>query len=130
MEQFRDVLSAIERVLAAESPSEITNPTIKAVTDYLHRHYADNELSLSQAAAKFHLNKSYLSQLFKQQVGVNFQLYVIGIRIERAKELLRQNEPVQDVCFAVGIDNVSYFSQLFKRKVGVSPTDYAKERQP
>ncbi|WP_248924307.1 response regulator transcription factor [Paenibacillus hamazuiensis] len=129
MEAFRKALNEIAEFLTASGYlASAYSPTVKAVVSHLHQNYADPELSLGETAKKFHLNKSYLSQLFKQQTGVNFQNYVTRIRIDKAKELLKQNEPVSEVCAAVGIDNISYFSQLFKRWAGVSPSDYARER--
>lgn len=127
MDAFKEVLAAIHRFQSSNGYWKTNlSPTVKAVINYIHQHYAEPGLSLSEAARRFHLNKSYLSQLFKQQVGENFQNYVTRIRMDKAKELLRQNEPVNEVGFAVGIDNISYFSQLFKRWVGVSPSDYAR----
>ncbi len=134
---FNDVLASLEKATrrlplsAAPDRDDAAaaaaySPAIKAVVDYLRQRYADPGLSLSEAAKKFHFNKSYLSLVFKQQVGVNFQPYLTGIRIDKAKELLMQNKPVNEVCLCVGIDNVSYFSQLFKRKTGVSPSDYVR----
>ncbi|MCR8633185.1 response regulator transcription factor [Paenibacillus radicis (ex Xue et al. 2023)] len=128
MQEFKKVLLAIDQFVSSPSNSSSKySPTIKAVTAYLHQKFGDTELSLNQIAKIFHVNKSYLSQLFKQQVGVNFQYYLTQIRIDKAKELLKQNVPVNEVCLAVGIDNMSYFSQFFKRRVGVSPTDYVRE---
>ncbi|TBL69289.1 response regulator [Paenibacillus thalictri] len=128
MDSFKAMFSAIHQFLAANVyPMNKYSPTIKLVVAYLHENYAQPELSLSDVARRYHMNKSYLSQLFKQQVGENFQSYVTRIRLDQAKQRLRRNEPVNEVCFAVGIDNVSYFSQLFKRWMGVSPSDYAKE---
>ncbi|KIL37930.1 hypothetical protein SD70_29755 [Gordoniibacillus kamchatkensis] len=128
MNAFANMISAIHEFLASSGYAlNKYSPTIKMVVHYLHENYALPEISLSEVARKFHLNKSYLSQLFKQQVGENFQTYVTRIRLDHAKKHLKQNEPVNEVCYAVGIDNLSYFSQLFKRWVGVSPSDYARE---
>jgi YesN/AraC family two-component response regulator len=125
---FKEALMAIQGYISASGYS-INNysPTIKAIINFLHQKYSDPEISLGEVAQRFHLNKSYLSQLFKQQVGVNFQSYLTRIRITKAKKLLALNEPVNEVCLAVGIDNVSYFSQLFKRWTGSSPSEYARE---
>lgn len=127
MKAFKDALSAVSNHVSISGYSiHAYSPTIRAVANYLQQHFANPELSLSEAAQRFHLNKSYLSQLFKQQTGTNFQAYLTEVRINKAKELLRKSVPVNEVCHAIGIDNVSYFSQLFKRSVGTTPSEYAR----
>jgi two-component system, response regulator YesN len=102
--------------------------TTKAVISYVQHNYQDPMLTLSDVANRFHLNKSYLSQMFKQQTGINFQAFVTSIRIDKAKELLKQGEQVSEVCVAVGVDNISYFSQMFKKWTGLSPSEFAREK--
>lgn len=61
--------------------------TINGITRYLQEHLKE-EISLSVLAEKFHLNAQYISQLFKNEIGVNFLTYLTTIRMEKAKKLL------------------------------------------
>ena len=83
-------------------------------------------ISLSDAAEATGLNPVYLSVLFKKETGVNFKDYVANVRMDKAKELLRQGESISRVAELVGYQDTKYFSRLFTRVVGVNPTQYKK----
>lgn len=86
-------------------------------------------LQLKQLAEMLHLNRSYLSQLFKKQTGLSFSEWLIGMRIDRAKELLeREQQSVQEVARQIGYDDPSYFSRLFKKLTGISPKNWRQTR--
>lgn len=76
---------------------------VPSVVSYMELHYGDNSLSLSSVAADFDLSESQLSTIFKQAMGMNFSAYLEGIRIDKAKELLRTTKmKVGDISEAVG----------------------------
>lgn len=78
------------------------------------------DLSLKRFASELFLNTSYLSTLFKKEVGMTLTDYVNANRIEYAKKLLRSTLlPVQDVAAACGIPDVHYFTRLFRRITGM-----------
>jgi two-component system response regulator YesN len=100
--------------------------TLNSIVDYLRKNYSE-DISLASVAELFHLNKNYLCQLFKQKTGKNFHDYIIQIRIEKAKELLRQsNQNISVICELVGFANPSYFAKTFKETVGMKPSEYSK----
>lgn len=100
------------------------NPLINKVIDYIHDHYQE-DLSLKDVADYVNLNPSYLSRLFKSQVGVSFVDYVKNIKISYAKRMLRDsNDKIYVICNKVGYSSVQYFTNLFKSKVGVTPKQY------
>ncbi len=125
---FDGIMSDFETLLAAV-PYHLYNPIIKQIIDYLAGHYTEN-ISLATLADLFHVNKSYLCQLFKQQTGQNFNEYLTKIRIERAKELLLHPENnINTVGNLVGFSNPSYFAQVFKNLVRITPSEYVKLRK-
>lgn len=83
------------------------------------------DVTLADTAKHVHVNSCYLSQLFKQQTGVNFVDYVADLRIREAKKLLtttslRIADIAERLCFA----DISYFSTQFKKHTGLTPTEY------
>jgi len=91
---------------------------------YIKNHYAEN-ISLNTVAEYLNLSPGYLSILFKKETGQNFIDYLISVRMERAKELLRTTElKIYEVSKMVGYDNIYYFSRIFSKVVGVSPKQY------
>ncbi len=115
--------------LMTNTKYHLYNPIIKRIIDYLASHYMEN-ISLASLANLFHINKSYLCQLFKQQLGKNFNDYLTEIRIEKAKELLLNSENnVNTVGDLVGFSNPSYFTKVFKNLVRATPSEYIKLRK-
>jgi Response regulator containing CheY-like receiver domain and AraC-type DNA-binding domain len=97
---------------------------------FLQQHYDEN-ISLSQLADYLQINKSYLSLLFKQEIGVNFTSYLNNIRIEKAKELLlHTNYKAYEIAKMVGFDNPYYFSKVFKETTGMSCQEFKKSSAP
>lgn len=110
-----------------ESRATDCRKLVKVVRKYVEDHYA-YELTLSSLADRFHLNENYLSGLFKQEVGLTFSDYLTKLRMERADELIRENElRLTDIAMLVGYSTPSYFSTAFKKYYGQSPKKYREE---
>ena len=108
-----------------ESIEQQENKPIRIIRDMVAERYMEH-ISLNDAADLVDLNPVYLSVLFKRETGINFKDYVINVRMDKAKELLRQGEPINQVAELVGYQDSKYFSRLFARVVGVNPTQYKK----
>lgn len=103
------------------------SPSIQKLVDFLENNYM-REISLQEAAEVVHLNKTYLSGLFKKELGVNFNDYLTQIRINKAKELIRTNIcSIGELAEKVGYTNQSHFTKVFKKTVGISPLEYKKK---
>ncbi|WP_281883496.1 response regulator [Paenibacillus sp. YYML68] len=106
-------------------PNELT--AVEQVMAYV-KATLPGEVTLQEAAARVHLNPSYLSHLFKQQTKVNFVDYVLSKRMEEAKRLLETTTlRISDIAERLGYQDFSYFSNTFKRIVGQPPSEYRKE---
>lgn len=104
-----------------------TGNSIDDIKQYIHEHYADPGLSLTQVAKMFYLNPSYLSRTFKKEVGTNFIEYLTTVRVERAISLLKEQDlKAFEIAKAVGISDSNYFSTCFKKYTGVSVSDYRR----
>lgn len=97
---------------------------VQTIKSYIHSNYPD-KISLSAVAALVNYNESYISRIFKSEVGENLSEYINHVRLEKAKELLLStNDSIQDISEAVGYDTPQYFSSIFKRLEGLSPSEY------
>lgn len=102
------------------------NSTVFEVQTYISRHLAE-ELTLDDIAARFYINKFYLSHLFKATSGYTLKQYIILERISKAKDLLiHTDQQVGDISKAVGFGNVSHFIRTFRELESVPPAKYRK----
>jgi len=90
---------------------------------FIDHNYA-SKIDLGNIADEAYFSKFHFIRLFKTIYGKTPHQYLTVVRIEKAIQLLRANEPVKEVCFLVGFDSLSSFSGLFKRIVGQSPSSY------
>ncbi|MNP79109.1 Arabinose operon regulatory protein [compost metagenome] len=74
-------------------------------------------------AERLYVNPSYLSRLFKREMGVVFSSYVLKRRMELAKELLSTGMKVYDAAYASGYRDVTYFAKIFRKYWGVAPSE-------
>ncbi|UUZ90574.1 AraC family transcriptional regulator [Paenibacillus sp. P25] len=89
------------------------------------------DITLSEVAARVHLNPSYLSQLFKQEMNRKFSDYVAEARMEEAKRLLSWTSlRISEIADRLGYADISYFSGSFKKWTGRTPLDFRKQSCP
>lgn len=116
-----------QRVAAQEDTQEQEERTIIGITRYLQEHLAE-EVSLSVLAEQFHLNAQYISQLFKNEIGVGFLAYLTNIRMEKAKKLLLSTSlSVGEVAEQAGYGDYRVFTKVFKKMEGITPSQYRRE---
>lgn len=103
--------------------------TVKKALGYIHQHYREG-ISLVEAAECAGVNSSYLSKLFKDEVGIGFVEYLNDVRLERAKELMNQSDrKLIEIMDESGFYSYSNFFGLFKKKFGMTPKEYRKGQE-
>ncbi len=74
------------------------------------------------------LSPNYISTLFYKETGINFKDYLISVRIDKAKELLKNTQlKIYEVANAVGYEDTRYFSDVFCRIAGCLPSQFRKQ---
>ncbi|MDP4153187.1 MAG: helix-turn-helix transcriptional regulator [Bacillota bacterium] len=85
----------------------------------------DRKITLSDVAEHVYLSKSYLSRIFKKELGCTFTEYTNNLRVEKSKVYILDNSvSLVDIANAVGFEDQSYFTKVFKKTVGISPGRY------
>lgn len=105
------------------------SPIVKKAVDYILLNLG-NPLTQSRIAEEIHVNPSYLSRKFKEEMGINLTEFINQKRIEEAKLYLqRGNITVTDVAFLVGFNDLNYFIKVFKKLTSFTPTQYVKAKR-
>lgn len=133
LEQFFDLSHKIAhsycQLIKEFNMQNYSLPIRRAVT-YIRTDLTEN-LSLSSLAEMLNVNPSYLSTLFKKEIGIPVTEYVNRCRITQAQHLLRATDlPIKDVAHRCGISDLNYFTRMFKRITGTTPKAFRTQAFP
>jgi len=104
--------------------SKSSRKIIMDAVEYVKKNF-NKDISLDSVAKVLYVNPAYLSRLFKSEVGENFTHYIMRVRIEKAKSLLRESYlKVYEISEQVGYKNEKYFSRIFRDFEGITPSEY------
>lgn len=124
----RTARQAIETLHENQSLSmkkeKLPQTAIERAIEYMKEH-VDEGVMMTEVAEYMHMNPSYFSRYFKEDMGVSFIDYVKNLKIERAKELLdTSNMKIYEISSTLCYNSVQYFSTLFKNVTGLTPQEY------
>ncbi len=103
---------------------------IMEVIDYIEANYRDANLSVNQIASNFGMNPSYLSRNFKNLMAMGLSDYIRRFRIQKAKELMRDNAvSVKQAAELVGFTNALTMNRAFRKQEGTTAGRLRKTQQ-
>ena len=98
---------------------------IGEIVDYIKEHYMDKDLKLQKIADNYYINSAYLGKMFKERIGRSFNTYLLDIRIETSKEMLKNSSAkIYEIAQEVGFNDPNYFYVKFAEKVKMTPAAY------
>lgn len=109
-----------------KSKQILSKPVVLCI-DYIysHTHY---RITIKEVAEYLNLSVSYLSKLFKKEMGITFSQYILDVKIDKAKNLLRFSDySISDIAYYLGFSNESHFIQVFQTRMGDTPNRYRKK---
>lgn len=99
---------------------------IRIAKQYIMENYM-KPISLKEVSSIVGFNDSYFSTLFKKESGKNFLEYLSEVRMNKAKEMLKEtNLSVADICEKVGYSDLKHFTKCFKKYTGLKPNEFRK----
>lgn len=102
------------------------NLIIDQALEFISNHI-DGKIYISDIAKELNVSVSYLTALFKRYVKMTFSEYVMHVKLERSKDLIRQGEHnLTEIASLLGFSTIHYFSRQFKNKFGHTATEYSK----
>lgn len=112
------------------TPKKTADDPVETAISYLENHYF-REIDISSLSAQLGFSRAYFSSLFLRKTGEAPYRYLTKIRIEKAKEFLKNSaHTVENVAYLVGFSSLQRFSDAFKAHTGRSPLQYRKESKP
>lgn len=98
--------------------------TVKEALKYIGERFTE-DLSLDEVSEYVGVTPQHFSKLFKEETGNNYMEYLTRLRIDAAKDHLKDGEmTVKEIGYLVGYHDPNYFSRVFKKTVGISPTEF------
>lgn len=94
---------------------------------YIDEHYSE-KITLDHVAAQSHMNSTYMSELFKKEMGVTLIDYINNLRIIHACEYLRfSNCSMGQIAERCGFNDQNYFTKVFKKFLNTTPSQYRSQ---
>ncbi|AJY76842.1 helix-turn-helix domain-containing protein [Paenibacillus beijingensis] len=114
----------IEEMNAQRNSGKATK-MIQEALEYIEVHYSDPNLNVDSIAEKFGYSANYFAKLFKETTGAYINDHIRGIKIGRAKNLLKETKlAVNEIAELTGYLNKNYFFYAFKKDTGMTPLSY------
>lgn len=106
-----------------KEPVPPANTFVEQAINYITEHYTE-KTTLEDLQKVTHINKCYLSALFKKTTGLSPIQYLIQYRISQACRLLSTNVSVSEICYLCGFQEPTNFFVRFKQFMGCTPSQY------
>lgn len=81
-------------------------------------------ITLDDLASSIHLSVFHFSRLFKNTIGVSPYQFVLGMKIDYSKQLIKNQKAISDIAYALGFTDSAHFCNAFKKYTGSSPLRY------
>ncbi|MFQ6110800.1 MAG: helix-turn-helix transcriptional regulator, partial [Nitrospinota bacterium] len=120
------ILNVLDRLMACMYQNRhIRHPRVfSRAKEYIWANYS-RKLSQDEVARVVGLSTSYLSRLFRREMGISFTEYLTSVRIAASKRLMETTDlPLLDIIHQVGYEDPSHFSKVFKRSEGLTPSGW------
>jgi len=106
------------------SKESMENHLVMEIKRYIEEH-VESTIRVTDICDRFGYSKSYLSKLFHGQCGETLAAYTAHVKIDKAKQLIREdNLNFTQISALLNFDNPQYFSRVFKRTTGMSPSEF------
>ena len=105
------------------------NRYVDLMIETIHDKYP-TRLTLNDISEQCQMSCTYLNVKFKNETGYTFNDYLNRYRIQKAVDLLRENQyKVYEIAEMVGFSDYKYFIKVFKKYIGCSPARFINENQ-
>ncbi len=122
--QFYDTISR-KTLLNANQPSR--NNLLSEILAYMNTKITE-PATIEDICREFYISRSSLQALFKTHLNTSPKNYLMNIKLQKSKELIRKGEyTISEIAYMLGFSSIHYFSRLFKKYFNITPSAYLKK---
>lgn len=104
------------------------SPVVRAAQAFIRQEYENQQLSIRDASQALRVSASYLTTLFRNELGMTFNEYVTNVRMQQAVVMLQDpRKRIVEIAEAVGYSSQHYFCTVFKNVMGQPPSEYRQK---
>lgn len=127
MSQIQSLINLISDTLIENSIGLNIPKVLTDASEYIENNLSEN-ISIQSICEYIHISKNALYKLFKDVYGCTVNEYVVWLRVEKAKKLLKNSfKTIWEVGEDVGAPNPAHFCRMFKKSTGLSPSEFRKK---
>lgn len=130
-EEIRLALHRLFDILTRKSgesrKDQVAEQAVSQAKKYIKDHYREAVI-VEELAQKAGISTNYFRTIFKERTGETIYDYTTHVRLEKAKELLKdETQKVKDVGAMVGYESSAHFVSIFRKKFGMTPNEYRRK---
>lgn len=122
--QFYEMIS--HKTLFADNNSA-RNDLLSEILSYMNKRITE-PITIEEICHEFYISRSSLQALFKTHLNTSPKNYLLNIKLQKSKELIRQNQyTISEIAYMLGFSSIHYFSRLFKKYFNTTPSAYSRK---
>lgn len=103
------------------------NDLLSEILAYMNKRITE-PITIEEICHEFYISRSSLQALFKTHLNSSPKNYLLNIKLQKSKELIRENQyTISEIAYMLGFSSIHYFSRLFKKYFNTTPSAYAKK---
>lgn len=103
------------------------NDLLAEILAYMNKHITE-PLTIEEICHEFYISRSSLQALFKTHLNTSPKNYLLNIKLQKSKELIRQDQyTISEIAYMLGFSSIHYFSRLFKKYFNTTPSAYSRK---
>lgn len=103
------------------------NDLLSEILAYMNKRITE-PITIEEICHEFYISRSSLQALFKTHLNTSPKNYLLNIKLQKSKELIRENHyTISEIAYRLGFSSIHYFSRLFKKYFNITPSAYLKK---
>ena len=122
--QFYETISH-KTLISDNTPGR--NDLLSEILAYMNKRLTE-PVTIEEICHEFYISRSSLQALFKTHLNTSPKNYLLNIKLQKSKELIRQDQyTISEIAYMLGFSSIHYFSRLFKKYFNTTPSAYSRK---